>query len=237
MRVTTISLDIIIMISLVLFSGISYGSPDTLQNLMIIGRETVNESSSFFVTIQYDGSPVSNVTVRMNGQINLTNEEGTAWFIAPRVLPDENKTLLINATKEGYNSSSISVLVQNIPQLFPTLSQSNIEESTNFTLTILDDQGQLVPNASIIFNDQSYHSDANGTATLLSPSVDSSSEYFINVSKTGYLKNSISLKVVPKPTLENILGIYLAIITVIIIISLTGIVVIARYFRRKQINK
>jgi uncharacterized membrane protein len=216
---------------------VSYGASSIPQDLIILSPESVNESLPFVITIHSDDQPVANVTVQVDEQKNLTNEEGKAWFLAPRVLPNENRTLKVQATKDEYNTSYITILVLNIPQLFPTFSQSSIEEHTNFTVTIMDDEGQQIPNASILFNDQSYVSDANGTVTLLSPSVDSSGEYFINVSKTGYLKNSISLRVVPKPTLENILGIYLAIIIVIIIISLTGVVVIARYFRRKQINK
>lgn len=222
---------------IIVYSNILRASNENSSDLDIICSSQIDESYPFIVTIKSNNTVIINATVTFNEGKNFTNEHGQVVFHAPRVLPDENNTFNITATKEEYNSTTISIEILNVPQLFPTVSVSNIEEETNFTLLVLDDEGQIVNNTTIEFNNRSYKTDNNGTVTLTAPSLDKSGEFYINATKVGYIENSISVRIIPKPSLENILGFYLSIVIVIFIVVLTGLIAIIRYIRRRRINR
>jgi len=207
------------------------------SDLTIICSSKVEESYPFVVTIKSNNTTIANATVTFNGKENTTNNQGKVVFYAPRVLPDENNTFNITAVKEGYNSTIISIEILNVPQLFPTVFNSNIEEEMNFTVLVLDDEGQIVNNTKIEFNNRSYKTDENGTVILAAPTLDKTGEFWINATKAGYIKNSISIRIIPKPSLENILGLYVSILIVILIGILTGLIVTMKYLRRKRINR
>jgi len=98
------------------------------SDLTIICSSKVEESYPFVVTIKSNNTTIANATVTFNGEENKTNNQGKVIFYAPRVLPNENNTYTITAIKEGYNSTTISIEIVNVPQLFPTVINSNIEE-------------------------------------------------------------------------------------------------------------
>ncbi len=207
------------------------------SDLSIICPSQVNESYPFVITIKSNNISIDNVTVIFNGGENLTNSAGRVIFYAPRVLPDENNTYNITASKEGHNSTTISITVANVPQLFPTVISSTIDEGTDFVVTVSDDEGRLVDNATIIFNDKSYKTDINGTITLTAPSLNRTEEYTINATKPGYIDNSILIRIIPGPSQENLLGFYISVLILIFIAILVVVLLIMKHLKRRRINQ
>jgi hypothetical protein len=237
MRIKIIVLYVVIIISLVFTAMTSDSATTTSSNLIIVSPEKINESYPFFITIQADNHPVVNVTVRVENQINLTNETGIAGFIAPRVLPNENKTLNISAYKEGYNSTLKKIMIINIPQVYPVLETAIIEETQNFTLTVIDDEGRIVDNATVNFDNQDYFTNGNGTIILRSPDVDRTTTYIINISKQDYIDNSITIRILPRPSFENVFGAYIAISIIITIILTASGILLIKYYQRWRLNR
>ena len=233
-----VSLAIILLLFIIIgFPSILSASSENVSDLSIVCPNQVNESRAFIVTIQAGNDVIANATVLFNGEENLTDQYGKVIFYAPRVLPSENKTYIISASKTGYNNTTKNITIINIPQLFPIISPTHIEEGANFTVLITDDEGQSIPNVTIAFNNINYLSDRNGTITITAPSINTSDRYFLNITKGGYIGNSIIINIVPGPSSENILGVYIAILIAVVIGSATIALVMRNYLRRRRINK
>jgi len=89
----------------------------TLEQLSISTQSSVNEGNEFQVTVSADGASVSDASVIFNGNTFLTNLNGIVTLTAPSVSSDTSYT--ITASKTGYLSSQISVLIKD--------EQTNIE--------------------------------------------------------------------------------------------------------------
>ena len=228
---------LLILFAIIGTSIIPCASSEIVSNLTILCPDQVNESYAFIVTIQSDNNIVANVTVVFNGEENLTNQYGKVTCYAPRILPDENKTYIISASKTGYNATTKNITILNIPQLFPIISPTHIEAGVNFTILITDDEGQTISNATITFNTMNYLSDKNGSITITAPIISTSNQYYLNITKVGYISNSIIINIVPGPSTENILGLYIAILIAIGIASTTVTLFIRNYLRHRRINK
>ena len=172
-----------------------------------------------------------------NGKTNKTDSSGVAGFSAPRVTPNEDNVYTIVAFKEGYNRTSLDVIVANVPQLFLMASPSNIVEKTSFVVTVVDDDGGLIDNASITFDNDKYLSCSNGTVNLPAPSVNKSKVYVISANKQGYIDNSILITIYPLLSAENIIGFFIVIGICIAIISAVVIIMVRKYLKRKRINR
>lgn len=210
---------------------------EILMDLVIDCPLQVNENFYFSILITSNNVFIDNVTVTFNDQTNITNSEGIVGFIAPRVLPDENKTYTIIASKEGYNTTTCQITVLDYPQVFPIVSISNILEKTMFIVTIIDDERRVVNDAKVIFNGREYLSSGTGTVTLTAPAVNKSQMFNISVSKQGYIDSTISVTIYPSISSENIIGFYFVIGICIFIIILTGIYMVFKNIRRKKINR
>jgi len=210
---------------------------ELLMDLSIICPSQVNESFLFTVTITSNDISLANVTVIFNGKTNLTDSFGIVGFSAPRVLPDEDNVYPIVASKAGYNETSVNITVANVPQVFLIVSPPNIVEKKSFIVTVYDDEGRLVDNASITFNDNEYLSRSNGTVDLVTPSVNKSKVYVISATKQGYIDNSIFITVYPSLSPENIMGFFIVIGICIIIIFAVVVIMLMRYLKRKRINR
>jgi hypothetical protein len=232
--VILISIFLLYCISLINFTVIS---AEVLPNLIIQCPEDVNESYLFSVIITSDELFIANATVMFNEETNVTDKNGVVIFTAPRVLPFENRTCNITVAKKGYNSTSRTINVTNVPQLYPTLETAIVEEKTNFTLIILDDEGRIIPNATVSFNNQAYHTDTNGSVILKTPAVETTIVYFINITKPGYIANSIGIRILPGPSIENVVGAYIAIAIVAILITTTAVLFLIRYYQRWRFNR
>jgi hypothetical protein len=213
------------------------GSATMLPALSILCPAEVDENDFFTVTITSNNTSLANATVTFNGETNLTNTVGIVTFQAPRVVFDENNSYPITASKEGYNTTTASITILNVPQLFSTVLSTYLTENTTFVVTVVDEQGRIIDNATITFEATEYTTDENGTVTLQTPLVRKSETYFINVTKNGYLPNSLPIVVSPRPTPQNILGflIFIGICFIIVIASL--VILISRHLKRRRINR
>ena len=86
----------------------------TTQFTLILSTDsqTLTEGDSFEVMVTANGVPIEEADVRLvgyPGQIDETNENGIATFTAPDV--DQVETIVITATKNGYQDGSTSITV------------------------------------------------------------------------------------------------------------------------------
>jgi len=213
------------------------GEDELIMDMSIICPSQVNESFSFFVTIKSNDISLPNVTVAFDGRTNRTDSLGIVGFSAPRVLPDKDNVYTIVAFKAGYNETSLDVTVANVPQICLMVSPANIVEKTSFVVTVHDDEGGLVDNVIITFNDDEYLSGSNETVELTTPSVNKSKVFVISVKKQGYIDNSILITVYPLLSPENIMGFFIVIVICIVIVFAVVVIMIMKYLRRKRINR
>jgi len=131
-------------------------SSQTHPELLVLCPSEANEDSVFLVTIKSGTIFITNATVTFNGETTLTNATGKVTFQAPRVVPDVNNTFTITASKEGYNTMSCFITILNVPQLFPTIPSTYLTEYTTFVVTVVDEQGRPIKNATITYENKEY---------------------------------------------------------------------------------
>jgi len=233
---------IVLVIGIFLF--LLFLSPQNVQaedevslDLSIFCPSIVNESFPFVVTVKSNNISIVNATVTFNGKTNVTNSSGMVGFFAPRVLPDGDNTYTIIAAKDGYNATVVNITVVNIPQVFPDVKSSNIVGKTIFIVTVYDDEGRIIDNATITFNNKEYMSSINGTVALPAPPVNKTKTYVISATKQGYIDGSIFITVDPALSPENLMGFLIVIGICIVIIVATFIIMLKKYLRRKRINR
>lgn len=237
MKKTWVLLLSLLLFFLVLVSTTSRVSSKNLPELSLLCPSQVNESAVFIVTVTSENTTIANATVIFNGQTNLTNAAGKATFQAPRVLPNENNTYLIIVSKQGFNTTTCSLTIINVPQLFPLVDNGQFIENTTVVVTVIDEQGRMIENATIVFDANEYQTNKNGTATFQTPPVRNSETYTITARKTGYLENSILIIVSPRPSQENILGFLLLIGICLMIAACSMILILRKYLKQQKINR
>jgi hypothetical protein len=212
-------------------------SSQTHPELLVLCPSEANEDSVFLVTVKSGTIFITNATVTFKGETTLTNATGKVTFQAPRVVPDVNNTFTITASKEGYNTMSCFITILNVPQLFPTIPSTYLTENTTLVVTVVDEQGRPIKNATITYENKEYQTDENGTLTLRTPLVRKSETYKIIASKSGYLSNMFPIVVSPRPSQENLLGflILLAMCCGIVVISI--VLVVSKSLKRRRINR
>ena len=75
------------------------------------------------------------------------------------------------------------------------IASTQINENTQFTITVKTLSGTTVENANVSVFGSSYLTNSNGKVTLTSPNVNSDTQYTITVSKPGYTGNSTNITV------------------------------------------
>ncbi len=207
------------------------------QFLQIQSPLQVYESEQFYVQILLNNEPLANATVLFHNQIKYSNTTGYTSFIAPRVLPNETNTYEIIAYKNRLTPVSINISVENRPQLFALLEKTTMYTSTVFRITVVDDEGRLIENTTLFFNNKKYTTNKNGSMLLTTPEVNKSTVYMIRLEKNGYINNTLLVIVQPWPRSENIIGLYSAIGIFVGIAAFSIVVLMLRHFRRKRINR
>jgi hypothetical protein len=220
-----------------LSASLTFGSDQRVPQLDLLCPSHVNESDTFAITVTIHGSPVDNVTVTFIDQTNLTNSSGQATLRAPRVPPHENSTFLLSVSKQGYNATTCRINVTNVPQLFPVVTTSSLIEESEFVITVIDDQGRIVDNATLLFLNKQYWSDKNGNVILTAPCVNNSQLFSITALKSGFLEYTISITVSPSISTPHIIGFYVVIGICLFIVVLSLSILIYKYKEKKRINR
>ncbi|MBN1280657.1 MAG: hypothetical protein JXA00_03320 [Candidatus Thermoplasmatota archaeon] len=226
----------ILLLILVLFPLLRCASCTQAADLSLLCPTEVDENAWFEVTVTADNTPIANVTMSFITLVYLTNESGAVRLQAPRVEPTQNKSVLLTAEKEGFNATTCQVTIKNIPQLFALVTSSYISENTFFTLTVVDEQGLIVDNVTVTYQNQSYSTDLNGTVPLSTPGVRKSETYEIHVEKSGFLPNTIAINVSPQASAFNLLGFSLILVICcgIIVVSLS--IVLYRFWKHRRLS-
>lgn len=157
---------------------------------------SVEEYESFEVTVTSDSIPVSGVMVSFSGNTYYTDVYGAADVLAPGV--NNNKSILLSASKSGYLSDETSVLVLNIDsQAYAELvisSDNAVYEGEIFTVTV-SSQDAPISGVLVGFNDNESSTNLDGKVTFYAPYVDSKTYFTITASKGGYISDSKTISV------------------------------------------
>lgn len=204
------------------------------ERLKIESQNMVNESDFFNVIIKDDSNILlQDVTVTFNSEQKITNELGAVMFVAPNVT--STSFYLIEASKFGYLPAFSSIEIIYIADSNGGSStkleicvEPNIMENEEFTVTVRDDQGNLIAGVRVTFKGTSLETDFKGEVTFSAPDVGWGDEtHNVRATKSGY--NSASTEI----TIKNIEGFqYWYLIIVVIIILGIGV---AAYFRYRRI--
>jgi len=180
------------------------------DNLVIDAPSFVNEEEDFEVIVTANNHyPVENamVTVGDSGTgavMSFTNENGVASFIASKV--DENTSIEILASKEGYYEDSDNILVINVPQQleFQVLPETVNEGEIFFIRVVANGIGlkDVSIQGSWIYDWGSVYTNTTGWINIPAPYVDQNTQYTFIASKSGYLDAQATTTVIDDPLPE-----------------------------------
>ena len=173
--------------------------------------------------------PLQDVTVAFNLEEKLTDINGMVSFVAPNVTSDTFYP--IEASKYGYLPATASIEVLNLDGSDGSSSKKltvhvvkKILESEEFTITVKNDQGNLISDARVNFMDTYYYTDFKGEVAVTAPDVSWDETKDIVVTKSGY--DSASAEITIKNSEEFQ---YWYLVIVIIVILIIGVVAYFRY--------
>ncbi|MEM0467505.1 MAG: hypothetical protein QXX20_07965 [Candidatus Thermoplasmatota archaeon] len=182
-------------------------------------------------------TPLANATVIFNQHTKYTNSTGYTSFNAPRVLPNGIATYQIIAYTSRLSPVYKNISILNRPQLFALLERTAIQAKKPFLITIIDDEGRLIENVTISFNNKQMRTDKNGSIILLAPDVNKTKLFNITLEKNGYINNTILIIVSPFGSSENVVGLYVSIGIFLMLSILSSVLLIQRYLKKKKINR
>ncbi len=201
-----------------------------LEKLTIEIETVINESDVFYATIKDESNiPLEEVSTTFNSEEKLTNENGTASFTAPNVTIDTFYS--IECSKYGYLPSSTSIEVINLggdvtSRTIQICIAPYVMESEEFTVTIRDDQGNLLSGAQVTFMDISLYTDFKGTVMFTAPDINWDRIQEILVTKFAYESTSAEITIRNNEEFQ-----YWYLVLVIIIILIIGFIAFFKYGR------
>jgi hypothetical protein len=172
------------------------------ENLQIISVDEVNEGEFFTISVldpEYSGNETPfliDVNINFDGidyQITI-DDDGEKRLLAPEV--DQDTIFTINASKNGYNSTSKTITVLNIPKLeIVPLDGWTVDADQKFSVKIIDDQGNPVTDANVAVDKFGVadQTDSEGIATLTAPN--DRETISIIAQKDGYEESQRELEV------------------------------------------
>ena len=170
--------------------------------------------------------------VTFNSEQRMTNEYGTAIFVAPNIT--STSFYKIEASKSGYQPASSSVEIIYIEDSNGVSStklricvEPSIIENEEFSVVIRDDQDNLIAGVQVTFKGTSLETDFKGEVSFPAPDVGRDESHEILATKSGYNSASAKIKV------KNIEGFQYWYLIIVIIVTL--IVGTAAYFRYGRI--
>ena len=182
------------------------------------------ENMTITVQVTHDSEPIMNATVTTSSDIGgnfsaetaTTDSTGTITFVftAPQTTLPVNATLIVEASKSGYASNLLSIIVPVKPKILST--QISLPSNTTFSdakmnLTVtVKHETMPVQYATVTFTTQAGTfstvtgtTDINGNVTVefASPQVNGSTNITIiaNATKAGYVNDQIETAVTVNP--------------------------------------
>lgn len=192
-----------------LFSNITLAEESQLDIIITdINDEEISEiyeNEHFIVSVvdkSQEGTPyLINVAIEFNGLPYTIDDSAEITLQAPEV--DSDKTLVLSATKEGYNSSNKSIEILNtIPKKLDISTDYDVVDGGDlFSVFVKDEEGNPVIEALVgienIWEERS-ETDDNGRAWLTAP--EDEDTITILAQKDGYDQDEITIRVnIEKP--------------------------------------
>ena len=202
----------------------------------------INEGNFFKVSVldpeSEEATPfLSGVTIEFNSNFYQIDETLELMLTAPDV--DEDTSVIITATKEGYNSTNKSIIIldneteENLIQLVITPEKYTVDAGEKFSVLIKDEDDNPISEAMVgiqSFGDLKI-TDDDGRAWLTAPENDET--ITIIAQKEGYSNGDIDIKVnLDPPWIEPIIKNPYFIISIAVILLI--IVVIFVNYRQKK---
>jgi hypothetical protein len=200
------------------------------QKLNIEIETAINESDVFYVLIKDENNiPQEGVTTSFNSEVKLTNENGIVYFTAPNVTIDTFYS--IESNRYGYLPASASIEIINLDG---GVSSRKIQihivpyilENEEFTVTIRNDQGDLLSGARVTFMDTNLYTDFKGTVTFIAPDVNWDIGKEILVTKAPYESTSVKITIKNDEEFQ-----YWYLIIIVIVIIIAGAIAFFKYRR------
>lgn len=233
---------ILLIIFVLLFFCIIFSNNIKAQdkNLLIEIRDSntgyiineINENEYFKVSVRDPDDILSstpyliNVILFFNNVEYLISEQSYNADIelkAPNV--DQNTYFSINASKSGYNSYETDILIKNKPKLKIIPDKYTVDADEIFSLTVKDENDKPLSGVTVFitnYREQKSKTNSNGVAWLKAP--EDTNTIRITANKTGYITDSIYIKINIEPSFFDILfqnklfPIIIALIVLIVII-------------------
>lgn len=204
----------------------------------------INEGNFFKISVldpdSEEATPfLYDVDIEFNSNFYKIDETLELTLTAPDV--DEDTSILITATKEGYNSSNSSIIILNneteedLIKLIITPEKYTVDAGEKFSVLIKDEDGN--PIAEAVVGIQSFGdlkiTDDDGRAWLTAPENDET--ITIIAQKEGYSNGDIDILVnIQSPWYISIIGNpYFAIF--IAIILLASVIIFVNYRQKKSV--
>lgn len=133
----------------------------------------LHEGEKLVCTVQCNGVGEKDVTVTLEKEKTLyvsgtTNEKGTVTLQLPNV--SFSTPFTVTAKKIGYETDTFTVWVIDKPRLYVS-TPAVVEENSVVTVTVVDNQGNPVPDAYVVCGDKDGFTDSNGTLEFQAPAV------------------------------------------------------------------
>lgn len=162
---------------------------------LTVSQSPVFEGDTLTVTVKTDGTPVADVDVQFGQETKATGSDGKTTFTVPN--PGvESAVYIIEASKFGYISDSLSITVIKVWQISiigPSEAPSPGEE---FTITIIA-KGSPLAGATATFDGKTYTSGGDGKMKLIAPEVDEETEFTIIATFDPYMDGTLVITIAP----------------------------------------
>jgi hypothetical protein len=215
-------------------SSQGYAQEELSLIIDIYDSENWNESAGFII---YEGRTydvavsTENDSVILGANITVLGTTYETSLTEPYITiqaPEfiEADTVIIRATKEGYQNATVELSVLK-GELSIVTDQTLIQERQQFQVTVTDQDDKPVPDAFIYFTeeDSPILTDQQGKAFAYAPDIDVFTTLTIQVIKSGYLPGSTIIRIenveaslfdIPESRFLQILPVLIALLVVIL---------------------
>jgi len=187
--------------------GCGYGKVDSIVEIKVADVTASPKYVAYNTPVKVDilvegrGNPLKdvNVTLEIPGLTaveDITSPDGVAEFA---FTPQATGTIKIFI--ENRESDEV---IEIVSWSFDISVQSQVNEKTQFTITIKDDEGEPEEGVKVTFDGTNKNTGTDGKVSFNAPQVSSSSTYDIKASKDGFMPQTVSIKVNNVPELQII---------------------------------
>jgi preprotein translocase subunit SecG len=236
------------LIVITIFSPAAFSQDEPVLLIEVYDSNNWNESSgaivfegkSYDITVSTENeSVILGVNITFLGTTYLTNLSEP--YITVEIPPlDESESLMIRATKEGYQPGTIELSVLK-GELTIVADRGVVEENKEFQVTVTDQDNNPVEDALVYVTEDAspIHTDLQGKAIVQAPEIEIFTTTTIQVIKSGYLPSSTTIRIenVEKSFFNLTESKFLQILPVLLAILVVIISILYVFLRQKRAPK